>query len=62
MGYQLEGHARDAIWHTAAVSRGKALEAILQNVVVRLRANVNRLQGVEGLVDLGLVYSASAAC
>lgn len=44
------------------MSRGKAFEAILQNVVVLLRANVNCLEGVEGMVDLGLVHLAAVDC
>lgn len=59
MEYQLSYHARDAVWHTAAMSRGKTLEAILQNVVIGLRADVDGLEGVGGLIDLGWVYKAS---
>ena len=44
------------------MSRGKALEAILQDVIVLLRANVDSLQGVEGMVDLGLIHLAAADC
>ena len=42
--------------------RGKALEAILENVVVLLRANVDSLERVEGMVDLGLVNLTAGDC
>jgi hypothetical protein len=44
------------------MSRRKALETILQDVVVFLRANVNGLEGVDSLVDLGLVDKTPAGC
>ena len=44
--------------HTTAVSRGETLEAILQNVIVGLGANVDSLESVFGSIDLGLVYHA----
>lgn len=44
------------------MSRRKALEAILQDVVVLLRTNGNSLEGEAGLVDLGLVYLTAADC
>jgi hypothetical protein len=42
------------------VPRGEALEAILQNVVVGLRADINGLKCIRRFVDLGFIYEAAA--
>jgi hypothetical protein len=45
---------------TAAVSRGEALEPVLQDVVVGLRADGNGLQYTRALVYFGLIDLAAA--
>ena len=44
------------------MSGGKALEPILQNIIVLLGANVNGLKGVTLRVNLGLVYKTPVGC
>jgi hypothetical protein len=46
--------------HTAAMSRRKALEPVLQDVVIRLRANGNGLQYMCALLYFGFVDETSA--
>lgn len=48
--------------HTTAMSGRETLEAILQDVVVRLGADVYGLKGVGGRVNLGLVHHAPVQC
>ena len=57
---KVNGEVEQAGKGNAAMSGGKALEPILQNIIVLLGANVNGLKGVTLRINLGLVYKTPA--